>query len=284
MPKPDFSNGNASMSFPFTPVSTYDLKSRDKKAEAILRRLTKQTKNMVEGEHPYLKSKNVRMRSMKAGGIQSSSTRMIGSKGTSLEGRKIHDLEFHRDTLRKDDSYEPRKNISPKNAKLRQANVKFQTGQLLNEVRSGEVVEAQPVESQSGKNPRARIYDRMTKGALKSQRIKSDGFSYDQIMAGRGDGDDWINSANKGKVVKFNPNDLKKPLMDMAAKSIAKRLAGPQVQAAMFVDDTVAGMTGHRPSEKIKEGFEDTIRKNIEKRMKMKGGSAVVDFSSMLPF
>ena len=94
-----------------------------------------------------------------------------------------------------------------------------------------------------------------------------------EIRAGRGYGNDWVNPANKGPV-NFNPNDLKKPLTDMAAKSIVKRLAGPYAQAAMFVDDTVAGMTGHRPSQKIKEGFEDTIQKNIQKRLKMSGGSA----------
>ena len=78
--KPDFSSGNASMSFPFTPISTYDVKSRNKKAEAILRRLTKQTKNMVEKPHSaYKNNSKVKERTLKAGGVQSSSTRIDGA-------------------------------------------------------------------------------------------------------------------------------------------------------------------------------------------------------------
>ena len=85
-----------------------------------------------------------------------------------IKGNRVHNVEFSRDTANPRDSYEPRKNISKESAKLRQANIKYQMGTLMDEVKPFETIEAQPISSESGRNPRARIYDRMTKGALKS--------------------------------------------------------------------------------------------------------------------
>ena len=53
--------------------------------------------------------------------------------------------------------------------------------------------------------------------------------------------------------------------------------------ASDFADDTSAGMTGRHPTKEIKEGLKDTILKNIEKCLKIKGGAVSVNFTPMLP-
>ena len=56
------------------------------------------------------------------------------------------------------------------------------------------------------------------------------------------------------------------------------------MDASDFADDTSAGMTGLHPSKEINEGLKDTILKNIEKCLKIKGGAVTMNFTSMLPF
>ena len=239
-------------------------KVRNKRAEALLRTL-KRSPN-VEQPHKALRSPVAKQRVLRAGGIESTASRM---KGRSKFNTDIHDLEFHRVTADPGDSYEPRKNISKSNAKLRQDNIKYQMGQLMDEVKYKDTIEAQPIESESGRNPRARMYDRLTKGALKSQKRQlTKNYSMDEINAVRGEGNDWINPANKGKVVKFDPKELKKPLIEAAKGKIISRLAGPQVQAAMMADELAGAALGERPSVTVGKGFKKYKKKEIEERLK----------------
>lgn len=262
----NFSGGNASLNF--APIQSPELGPRNKRAEAVLRRLKRQEKNK---EQPHSKYKNVATeRTLKAGGLQSSATRLKGKGVPSVKGSDLHNLEFSRDTFEPGDSYEPRKNLSPKNAKLRQDNIKYQMGQLMDEVKTGDIIEAQPIESESGRNPRARMYDRMTKGALKSSdRQLTKNYSMKEVKAARGQGNDWINPANKGKVVKFDPKSLKKPLQDATVRAITKRFAHPVIQGAMMLDDASAAVTdGKKVSGIAKELFDKHAKPAILKRLK----------------
>ena len=51
-------------------------------------------------------------------------------------------------------------------------------------------------------------------------------------------------------------------------KKITARLAGPKVQAAMAVDETIGGITGERLTERIKRGFSKEKAAEIERRLR----------------
>ena len=104
---------------------------------------------------------------MKAAGIESSAMRKP-IQNAPVEGTRRHDLMIMTNS---DDPFKPRVNTSKGAATLRRANIKYQQGQLLQEVKSMDVVTAEPLGSEEGTkfNARAKIYEKMTKGASKSR-------------------------------------------------------------------------------------------------------------------
>ena len=69
-------------------------------------------------------------------------------------------------------------------------------------------------------------------------------------------------------MVKFDPKSLKGDLLKLAAGSIARRLGGPRVQAAMALDEVVGGITGERLTERVKRGFKKGKSEELKRRMK----------------
>ena len=237
------------------------VKRRNKRAEAILRRLQKEEKKPTVKEGKY-----IRRSTIKAGGISSSD-----SVFKDEWGRKTHDLEFGRENTPDRDPYKRRKNLSKDNAKVRQANIKYQMGSQIDAIPEGDVIEAQPVNENPDKpNARARIYDRETKGALKGKKawITKD-IATEEINTRKLSKDTYRNA--KGETVKFDPKSLKEPLKNLAkgtaVSAIVKRLAGPWGQAAMFADDTIEGITGKRPSKEITKGHKKAMEKMIKERL-----------------
>jgi len=264
---------------PLQPLQTNVIKHvRNIKAEAILRRLKKEE---ALPQPPRPKGNNGVTRSVNAAGVGSYSNRTVHD----LDPERLnHSLSFARNnTVDEYDSLEPRKNISPDKAKLRQANIKYQNGILLNEVQPGDKVTATPITSENGRNPRAAMYDRMTKGALKSKvenlGTKDNPYFAAEIKSSRGGNNRWTNALGERKT--FDPNSLKKPLEDLAKGSIVKRLVGanPYIQGAMLVNDVVGQATGTKPSDKVQQEFLKATANSIEERMKR--GQR---FSTPIPF
>lgn len=244
-----------------TPFQSAKQGGGNRRAQAILRKLQRQKGGKVT-PHPTYKTAS--SRTMNAGGIKSADN-FVKNKKTGVVS---HDLEFSRSqAVDKPDSgtyaeYEPRRNISKENAKLRRANIAYQQGELMDRVPVGDDVIAQPVESPSGRNPRARLYDRMTKGALKPTTTfygDNEQYQLQEIKATKQGGNMWDNKANT-KPVKFDPKSLQKDLKMMAAREAVKAISGPVVQGLMTADSAVAGITGQRPSEHVKKGFLDQMR------------------------
>ena len=245
-----------------TPIKSTRRAGGNRRAQAVLRKLQRQGKGKV-AQHPSYK--NAQSRTLNAGGIKSADN-SVTNKQTGVTS---HDLEFSRSQAVDRGSgmadYEPRRNISKENAALRRANIKYQQGTLMDAVPVGEDVIAQPVESDSGRNPRARMYDRATKGALKPTTTyygSDNQYSMQEVKATKGPGNMWSNPAN-AKDVKFDPKSLQSDLKGMAARKAAAFLGGPIVQGAMAVDGAVAGLTGQRPSEAIAAGTLDTFRQAV---------------------
>ena len=115
----------------------------------------------------FNKGTATREKVMKAAGIESSAMRKP-IQNAPVEGARRHDLMIMTNS---DDPFKPRVNTSKGAATLRRANIKYQQGQLLQEVKSMDVVTAEPLGSEEGNkfNARAKIYEKMTKGASKSR-------------------------------------------------------------------------------------------------------------------
>lgn len=247
-----------------TPVKSTRQAGGNRRAQAILRKLQRQKGGKV-AQHPTYKSAS--SRTLNAGGIKSADN-FVKNKQT---GTVQHDLEFSRSqAVGNPDSgtypeYEPRKNISKENARLRQANIKYQQGELMDRVPVGDDVIAQPVESASGRNPRARLYDRATKGALKPTTTyygDNNQYQLQEIKATKGPGNKWNNPANAGPV-EFDPKSLKQDLKGMAARKAAAFLGGPVVSGIMTADSAIHAATGKRPSEHVASGTLDTFRQAV---------------------
>ena len=181
------------------PIITTGTK-RNKRAEATLRTLKSQKGQPIKG----------------AGGLMSG-RRIYDMPGQP--GHSVHDLEFGRRTNSGED-FAPRKTGSKENAALRRAAIAYQMGEHLREIPVGDGVQATPLNSERGNkhNARARIYDRMTKGALKS-KLDDGGFGYIRsLKLGK---KKWFNV--EGETIKFNPKELKSGLLKLAAGEAVRR-------------------------------------------------------------
>jgi hypothetical protein len=244
------------------------VREANRRAQALLRANLRSA-----AKPPKVHNDKASYRSVSAGGVTSHSNRYKEPDSViKIGGREVsrtvsgteHDLAFSRNTPVYDDAFEPRKNISPKNAELRRANIKYQNGVLLGEVKPGDRVTAHPITSDSGRSVRARIYSRMTNGALKSGL---DGEGFTVVDSTRLPDNKWRNILGEKK--DFNPNDLKQDLTKLAAGQIIRRLAGhPAAQAALVVNDAVKVATGKSVTERVGEGNRQTTTESIKRRLK----------------
>jgi hypothetical protein len=179
----------------------------------------------------------------------------------------IHGINFNRET--KDFTlYDARTDSRPEVNKVRQANIKYQLGDFLDAMQPDDVLESNVYNDDGKGRGRAGLYSRQTNGAVAPQ-LNTDG-SWDEssITTQRADKTTW-RSGNSNKTVKFNPNDLKKPLKNLAAGAIVKRLVQhPVAQAAVTVDEVIGGMTGKRPSATTIEAHRQMNTRSIEERLK----------------
>jgi hypothetical protein len=183
-----------------------------------------------------------------------------------------HELSFRRDTFDRRESLDPpTRKITPQQRQLREANVKYQNGLLLEEVKPADNVTAEPIASDNGRNSRARIYDRMSKGALKAHIIdygtKDQPYQAATINSHRGSNNRWTNILDQK--VTWDPKELKGDLTKLAAGTIVRRLAGhPLAQAALVANDAVKVATGKSATEHVGEGYRNTTAAAIQERLK----------------
>lgn len=160
--------------------------------------------------------------------------------------------------------------------RLRSAAVKHAMGRQMTDVRPGHEVDASTISSRNGRNPRGRIYEKLTNGVLKFDKGKRS-----LAVATKMTKDTWKphNLSASGPdhpIVKFNPNDLKNPLKALAQMTVVRAtsrlIGGPIAQPAMAVDDGIAAATGKRPSKEIAKEHLKTQGKlvgDLQKRKKI---------------
>jgi hypothetical protein len=102
----------------------------------------------------------------------------------------------------------------------------------------------------------------MTNGALKAL----DDGGFDVIRTRRLSNTQWRNMLDEKKT--FDPKELTKDLTKLAAGQITRRLSHPAIQAAVLADDAVRGLTGKSVSERVGEGYRQTVSDSIKKRLK----------------
>lgn len=256
--KLNFNGANASLDFlPFKePYGT----KRNKKAEALLR------KNIQERLKEEIPSKYTRgtNKTISSGGL--STTAEITKHGGKGKTTRDHMIDFGRNNVDPYERYDqPVRNMTPERKALRSANIKYQAGQILERVQPGDTASALPLESDSGRNPRAKVYDRMTKGALKGME---DDFGEIHIQSKKGKGNKWTNMVGEEK--SFDPKKLKEPLTNLAKRQIVRRLAPhPVLQGAMFIDDASASVTGGKKLSGVgKEWFDKNIAPTLREQLK----------------
>jgi hypothetical protein len=248
----------------FAPLQA-SVRSANKRAEALIRANLRSA-----AQPPNVHNKRASTRIIGAGGVNSYANRykdpdsvikIGGVEMSRTKGTTEHDLSFGRNTPDYEDSLSPRKNISPANAKIRQANIKFQNGILLSEVKEGDRVTATPIASESGRNPRAAIYSRMTNGALKSG-VTEDGLT--AVESRRLPNNQWRNILGEKKT--FDPKELTKDLAKLAARRLV--VQHPAAQVYLQADNAVKVATGEGITERIGRGHRTTTEDSIKKRLK----------------
>ena len=184
------------------------------------------------------------------------------------------EIEFHRtgaNRLPYDSAAENRRDLGTNKAKqsehakqkdkIRSAAVRYGLGRALDELPKGSQVTASPTTPGRG-----RAYARASKGALKPDAAG-------KIYARKSGKDTWVTKDPKGRVQskKWNPNELKKPLKEMAGKSalraVAGRIGGPKVNAALMLDSGAKQLTG----KGIGEAVNQIIREELKDKRHSRG-------------
>jgi hypothetical protein len=199
-------------------------------------------------------------------------TRRMSSGGLTTEGynypagdaefpnARDHGVNFHRETKDIYTQYSARTDSRPEVNKVRQANIKYQLGDFIGDMNDRDILEVSPYDNDGKGKARAALYGRQTNGALKPNENGN-------LSMSRGSNGTFVDP--DGYNVKFDPNDLKKPLKDLAAGAITRRLlAHPAAQAALTADEVIGGMTGKRPSAAIGEAHRQMNTRSIEERLK----------------
>jgi hypothetical protein len=180
---------------------------------------------------------------------------VVGVNNTpNVKRGRQRDIAFQ--DMKANDSYEQRSvKSSPSDTRLRSAAVKDAIARGVGDVKSGDRLTAEPTTKS-----RARLYERWGGKAFAADaktgkidtRITRDGGTINI----RGE---------KGPAPNFK--GMKGDLARMAIKNVMQIVGGPYLKGAMFADDTIAGMTGVRPSQKIKEGHLATQNASIKRRL-----------------
>lgn len=151
--------------------------------------------------------------------------------------------------------------------RLRRAAIEHGLGRQMSDVRPGHDVTASTVRSPRGRDPRARIYSRMTNGALSFEGGKEK-----STRATKETKTTWSNDL--GDIVKFNPNDLRNRLKAMAQSNVVRAglriIGGPQMNGALMADDAITAATGKRPSKEISKAHTKQQSETIKEDLKNK--------------
>ena len=156
--------------------------------------------------------------------------------------------------------------------------LRAQLGQALDSLPPGTAVTTGAKESPY--NSRAKIYDRMTKGAFAMDPTTS------QINVYKESPTTWINTTNPENPVTFNPKELIKPLEQealrkpdinsfrrtpggAAVEALARRLGGPYVQTGLFLDDAIQKLTGVSPVSAVLNASEEQLAKTEAQKQQM---------------
>lgn len=157
--------------------------------------------------------------------------------------------------------------------KLRSAAVKYAMGRFMDEMKAGDTVEAETaITSDKGRNPRGRVYEQQTKGALDFNRGQKTSTQSTKVSS-----DTWRPNSSQFRgqsnpTVKFDPNTLKQSLTTLAQNAVVSatsRLIGGPAQALVTVDDLTAAATGIRPSQEITKQHKQAQNKLIKAFQKL---------------
>lgn len=159
--------------------------------------------------------------------------------------------------------------------RLRSAAVKHAMGRQMTDIRPGNQVEAATVTSQGRRNPRGRIYENLTNGALNFEKGKRNVAITTKMTKDTWKPHNLSSGPDDYPIVRFNPNSLKDPLKALAQSTIVRAtsrlVGGPVAQPALAVDDGIAAATGKRPSKEIAKQHlknQSLLIKELQKRKK----------------
>ena len=202
-------------------------------------------------------------------------TRRISSGGLTTEGynyladdpefpnARDHGVNFHRETGDYETQYRGRTDSRPEVNKVRQANLKYQLGDFIDDMNDRDVLQVHAYDGDGKGKSRAGLYQRATKGALRQDPNGIPG----ELSMSRGSNGTFV--TNEGVDVKFNPKDLKKPLTKLAAGQLIKGVVQhPVAKAAVNIDEFIGALAGTRPSEAIGEAHRQMNTRSIEERLK----------------
>ena len=147
----------------------------------------------------------------------------------SMGTQKIHDVGFRSTNLGKQYARDAERKlrgdkVTPKSkTKRRQdsAVIKNNLATVFSKVKEGDIVEATPIEGINGRNGRAKLYDRMSKGALRADED-------DNISSRRLANNKW---KNLGETKEWDPEELRKDL-DALTQPTQEQLRGKAVGGA----------------------------------------------------
>ena len=246
--------------FPFAPLLRYKWKTLSEDALKVIQ------------DHLNPKTnKGVTTRGSSTSGVQSevhlrndpklkASLPFTGKKGKQVKvqtgGGRTH--SYNASNFGRPGDHSQPKGLTPQQRQLRSAAQDYLLGRAMEGVKPGESIGGRPLD-----RIRARLFKQKTNGVMETQPNGN------------------INTRNAGNVpgvgkntwetpkgdIDFDPKQLKRPLANAAVK-MASRLAGPYGQAALVVDEAVAGLTGHRPSKVIKDEHIKANTKAIEERLR----------------
>ena len=175
-----------------------------------------------------------------------------------------HDISFYRDT-RDENAWNARTDKRKDANAVRQANIKWQMGELMDDMATSDELKISVADGDGKGTKRAGMYTRATNKAL--QPVYDGDYFTGKLETSRGTQDFWSKGLDpdESKAVRFKPSDLKKPLEQLAAGSIVRRLiTHPAAQAALTADEVIGGITGTRPSKAIADEHIKAMAKYFE--------------------
>lgn len=253
----------------------------DRRAQAVLR-----AANRPKSQKPYLDGTVSSIRNP-AVGIQADKFTEPSRSGQGTDSS----LSFHRikpgnnkyngafstkSDIRRFDGAKPQTAHGLHKDRLRSAAVKHAMGRQMTDIRPGNRVEATTVTSSGGRNPRGRIYEKLSNGVLNFEKGKRRLASATKMTKDTWQPHKFTDSGDKHPIVRFNPNTLKDPLKALAQSTVvratARLVGGPVAQPVLAVDDAIAAASGKRPSKELAKQHIKTqslLIKQLQKRKKI---------------